>query len=105
MTAKGKYGALKSGAARRGVPLEISRKDFIDWFEKQEKKCVYCGRELLLDLTRTLVVERRNNNVGYAAGNIVLACFRCNLIKGKDISYECMVEIGKVLKKFRDLEE
>ena len=77
--------------------------DFIVWYNSQQKQCVYCGiteNDVYLwtdnfnPLVKKLSIDCMNNDVGYVIDNIVLACERCNVIKGNMFSHEQMLDIG-----------
>jgi hypothetical protein len=57
-----------------------------------QSKCVYCDRQ-------ATNVDRKNSNLGHFKENCVPCCGRCNMVKSNRVSYETMLEIGKVLKK------
>ena len=42
---RGIYDVMKQGAKRRGIAVDISRTEFIEWYNIQERKCCYCGRD------------------------------------------------------------
>lgn len=97
-SAKGIYQNLK----KRSSILIISRSDFIEWFDVQEKKCGYCevpekfatslGNS---SMYRRLNIDRKDNNKGYEKGNLLLSCATCNRIKSNIFSYSEMLEIAK----------
>lgn len=114
LTASGVYSALKGRTTfrRKNVnryssyhPLTISRGDFIDWYNTQERKCAYCDLdESELDKIKDvyndrksdrLTIDCKTNSRGYSKGNLVLACKRCNTMKSDILSYEEMREIGQ----------
>jgi len=85
-------------------PLIISKEDFIEWYEVQERVCVYCdiseGKLLLLDdainnTTNKLTIECMENSIGYIGGNLALACRRCNLVKSDLFTFDEMREIAQ----------
>jgi hypothetical protein len=89
----------------------MSIKDFKDWYDKQEKICIYCGikEENLKDdplqfgrRVGHLTLDRKNNNNGYMLENIVLSCYRCNTVKSNLFTYLEMIEIGKIISKKRE---
>lgn len=104
-TAIGKLNRLRQSAHHRGLEFNISKAEFKDWFIKQEPLCHYCSQELsppkgqhhkMTDIT----YDRRDNTKGYTIDNLVLACLRCNIIKGKWFTEKQMLEIAeKYLKK------
>lgn len=104
-TASGIYTTLKN---RGRKDFDLSKNDFVKWYEKQEKKCTYCM--FTLDEIRLLPypynrkngltklsIDRKDNNVGYTIENITLSCFTCNTIKNNFLSYEEMKKIGKTI--------
>jgi len=85
-------------------PVIIKKKEFIEWYNNEPKICAYCDipedQFILLkrkygSRTLRLTVDCKNNDVGYAKGNIVLACERCNFIKSNLFDFEIMREIGQ----------
>lgn len=115
-TVKGIYKTLSRNSVVRGLDVDITRDEFILWYESQDKICVYCGipEELIkaVPLFRVirahksrapracdrLTIDRRNNAMGYQKGNLVLACFRCNSTKSDFFSHEEMLKIGSVIR-------
>ncbi len=98
-----KYSCLRARAKRRGIDFCIHKNSFLYWFENQNRRCHYCKVETTMGVSgnrkRWLTIERVINTLPYALSNIVISCYRCNLIKSNDIGYEQMVKIGKVLAK------
>lgn len=80
-------------------PFKITREDFVEWYNKQPKQCVYCDIleediHLMADYYRSesrLTIDCMDNNAGYFIGNIVLACGRCNFLKSNLLSYDEMI--------------
>ena len=101
---EGIYAVIKSSARRRNLSCNINREEFILWYNNQEKLCHYCNKtekDALNDMNRKmkrLSIDRKDNSIGYQLDNIVLACYKCNMIKSNDISYEKMLNIGGILK-------
>jgi len=101
----GIYSASKGQwVLRHRKPFDMKRKDFVDWYNKQEKVCVYCGLpESILDkiddpfmnVSNRLTIDCKDNYVGYVIDNLVLACRRCNGLKNDFMTYEEMKEIGQ----------
>lgn len=84
--------------------LHITQREFIEWYNDQEKNCIYCGmseQELQTlpdefnNNSQRLTVDCKDSQKGYSLGNIVLACWRCNIIKGDLLSFDEMVYIGQ----------
>jgi len=104
--AKGIYNNLKGNATYRNIKFNIKKEDFINWYEKELKKCYYCNR-MLEDIRQDikegkenknrLSIDRKNNHKGYELDNIVLACRRCNIIKGDYFTEKEMLQLGKIL--------
>jgi hypothetical protein len=101
-SAKGIFSYLCRKSRAKGETVEISRKDFIEWYDSQEQKCFYCGRnlgEIQKDNTqmnktiRRFQIDRIDSSKGYVKGNIVLACPRCNMIKNNFFTKNEMLKI------------
>jgi len=81
----------------------ISKEEFLEWYQKQPKKCHYClikESELsrikqFRSKTKRLTIDRKDNAKPYTLDNIVLACHRCNTIKGGTFTEQEMLEIAK----------
>jgi hypothetical protein len=104
------YNVLKNNSYTRKKPVKvnITRKEFKEWYDSQEQKCHYCGRTLdevlkspdpLSKRIFRLTVDRRNSEKGYDKGNLVLACYRCNWVKSNFFTEQEMIEIGKIIHK------
>jgi len=102
-TTNGIYCSLKN---RNRKDFNLTKEDFINWYEIQEKKCSYCN--LTLEEIRKLPypynrknglvkysIDRKDNNIGYCINNITLCCFTCNTIKNNFLTYEEMLKIGR----------
>jgi hypothetical protein len=105
ISSSGIYHTLKGSAKARNIYFNISKEEFINWYDSQKKKCYYCERTLLQiqkDIyghNKRFTIDRRDNSRGYELDNIVLACYRCNDIKGCYFTEQEMLEIGKIIKK------
>jgi hypothetical protein len=53
LSPNGIYAHIKNSARRRKISVEISKNDFVIWYEAVDKKCHYCDRT---------VEEVRNDN-------------------------------------------
>lgn len=111
LTAKGIYTALKGRAVWRQKnnvlnpkPFKISKKEFVDWYNSQERRCAYCEipeeklyliRDDFDKRIRRLEVDCKNNELGYIKDNLVLACHPCNFFKSCLFSFDEMREIGQ----------
>jgi hypothetical protein len=102
-TPSGIYTSLKN---RKRHDFNLGKEEFIKWYDKQKKKCIYCGltieeiRKLPFPYNRKngknkYSIDRKDNTKGYFLDNIVLCCFTCNTIKNNFLSYEEMIKIGK----------
>lgn len=71
--------------------------------------CHYCGDSVAF-VARNINgkrairynLDRKDNSVGYCKFNLVVCCKRCNYTKGNRFTYEQFVEIGKVIRSFRE---
>jgi hypothetical protein len=101
-TARGIYAYLGTRHRNRII---ISKEDFCQWYDAQEKICFYCGiPESLIPqypkffngtVNYRFSIDRVDNRKGYELGNIVLSCRRCNSIKSDFFSGEEMKEIAQ----------
>lgn len=97
------HNGYRSGSKRK---MNISRKEFIEWYDNQPRVCHYCGlREEALhsdgdmynDKINRLTVDCMDNNLGYVKDNLILCCGRCNSIKSDFLSYDEMKYIGRYM--------
>jgi len=106
-TPSGIYTSLKN-RGRKDFSLE--KKEFIEWYDRQEKKCSYCG--LTIEEINKLPspfdrkngkmkfsIDRKDSNLGYEINNITLSCFTCNTIKNNFLSFDDMKKIGEIILK------
>ena len=91
-----KYRSIVSNAPRRRIDVNITCEDFCNWYSAQENTCSYCGRILIQGKRGNdgLTIDRIDNNIGYELGNILLCCWRCNVVKGWWFSHKEMTEIA-----------
>lgn len=108
-TGAGRYFRLRNDAKRRATKFSLGKEEFIDWFDRQDKKCYYCGVEVNMgswssrnQRRRLLTFDRKDNSKGYSLENIVICCWRCNGIKSDYISAGLMLEIGSLIAKEED---
>ena len=104
-TAAGVYTALKGlNKFRNRKAVNISKENFVEWYDSQERVCVYCDlREedliYIVDsfnsMTHKLTVDCIENDVAYSDGNLVLACRRCNTVKNDIFTFDEMRYIGQ----------
>ena len=100
LTPIGRYWRLRTNARMAGRDFNIKSADFIDWFESQDKICYYCKCAVLEnsnnrkhELTH-ITIDRKGNDRGYTLDNIVIACRKCNLVKGSWFTEIQMLEIA-----------
>ena len=101
-TGLGRYSLTKSSAKCRNIKFNITREDFINWFEKQKLVCCYCNKDLryisdIKNKLNSLSIDRIDNELGYEITNICICCNACNLIKGNRFSYKEMRRIGELI--------
>lgn len=111
-TLPGKFEILRARARRRGVVLGFSAGEFETWHKQTPDICHYCHRSgeryraiagalvsylgdsrVVSQLAKKirkmpaianygLTLDRIRNDLGYSPGNLVKACWFCNLVKG-----------------------
>lgn len=97
-----KFNHLHTNAKKRGIYIKLDKEKFLRWFNSQSKNCFYCGIaeediKILYKIPRhsKLHIDRANNSLGYVIDNIVLACIRCNIMKGDILTKNEMLEIAQ----------
>lgn len=76
--------------------LQISKDDFVAWYERQDDRCAYCGLTFA-DLKRLQIkrgggyciswdIDRIDSRLPYQEGNLALSCFVCNMAKGDQLT-------------------
>ena len=93
-SASGAYSTLKKGAARRGkASLDITRDEFVRWLEESPQVCYYCKRPVKRGIGMSKrTIDRKDCKKGYCLSNIVIACSRCNMMKGNWLTAEQMLD-------------
>ena len=103
---RGIFSSVKGGAKRRGIVVAFTIDEFEKWWNKQPQVCYYCKRsfELIKSLddsvnnrAKRLTIDRIDNQQAYSFGNIRLACYRCNQIKGDYFTEAEMLKIGEII--------
>lgn len=101
---KGRQKYYKTHQPTKHKPFNITRKDFIMWYNSQTKECHYCrvseeNANILLDSqlqhNERLTIDCKDNSKGYVLDNIVFACGRCNFNKGDFFTHEEWIEIAQ----------
>lgn len=98
-TPKGIFHALQQNSRKRGRIFNLSRIEFILWYESREKICLYCSKPQEKD--KRLEIDRMDNSIGYVLSNMTLACSDCNEVKGSTLTCDEMKIIGKLVMKKR----
>jgi len=103
-TPAGIYQNIKGRSNFYGRRFNMTKDEFINWYENEPKNCVYCDvPEWVLpslgdsnNQKRTkLNIDRVINEVGYQIDNLVLSCTRCNYIKSDFFTFDEMREIAQ----------
>lgn len=95
LTSKYRWQSSKSRCLRTDQIWDISFEDFEVLIKN---RCHYCDGEL----NKTgCGLDRKNNNLGYIAGNVVPCCKECNAVKNSFFTYEDMMLLSPVLKQIR----
>lgn len=97
-TAKGRYHKLLRTAKRDGTDLTLTVDDVTKLYN--QNTCYYCNRGVTIGFGHKhkltdRTVDRRDNAKGYIVDNVVIACRRCNLMKGNWFTAEQTLEIAK----------
>ncbi|MBA7688408.1 hypothetical protein ES703_96888 [subsurface metagenome] len=97
---RGRYHRLRDAASSQRIPFAITANDFIKWWVAQKPICFYCGQTLTNSIYRKhrlsdMTIDRKEPAKGYILSNMVLACRRCNLMKGDWLTVEQTLEIAQ----------
>ena len=107
------FNDLKYHSPRRKIPQEflLIEQEFINWYNSQEKKCIYCGRtqeeieknprKQANGIERRLSIDRKDNNKGYEINNISLSCYKCNQEKSYNFTQWEFFSIKQKLEIFK----
>jgi hypothetical protein len=68
----------------KGLEFDL---ELYDFGELMSKPCDYCGGH-------TTGLDRKDNTKGYTLSNVTPACRRCNSMKGANVDYLEMKELG-----------
>lgn len=103
-TASGVYSRILARTKHwKYKPVKITREEFTLWYDAQPRKCVYCDiPEEKISLlggfygrrSSRLCIDCIDNECGYITNNLVLCCYRCNMIKSDVFSFNEMMKIG-----------
>lgn len=96
-TPEGIYQQLRTNSKIRGIDFNIGKDEFVEWFSIQPNKCYYCKQEFNGRRGNdfgALTFDRKDTKLGYSLDNLVLACRKCNTIKGYWFTDSNMVEIA-----------
>ncbi len=81
----GKYwSTVFGGAKRRGLEFNITKEYVWDLYESQGRKCKLSGVDILFNLDpslKTASIDRIDNTIGYAVGNIQIVHKDINIMK------------------------
>tara|TARA_B100000767_G_C19721715_1_gene517562 strand:+ start:191 stop:955 length:765 start_codon:yes stop_codon:yes gene_type:complete len=108
-TAKGMYQNMKKASkVRKKIKFSMDYKTFANWYNKQQKKCIYCDISLdkFLEIKEylpvktpknyyKLTIDRKDSNIDYEIDNICIACGFCNYIKGYIFNFQEFKIISK----------
>ena len=101
---KSRTNYYKRNGSRFCKPLNVTRGEFISWYNDEPKVCAYCDipeEKLYLlqeDFDRRvtrLEIDCMNNEVGYTLNNMALACHLCNFIKINILTFDEMREFSQ----------
>src|SRR5437867_3443139 len=91
-----KLARLRLSAKQRGLEVTLTRTDYEALLARNS--CTYCGAA---PPESGHGVDRKDARRAYTPDNVVLACDACNRIKADIFSFEQMLEIGGLLRRWR----
>jgi hypothetical protein len=93
-TISGKYGEYKDSAKRRNMTFDLTRNEFITFWQKP---CHYCDAPI-----NTIGIDRKYNNIGYTLDNCLSCCITCNRGKRESTYEEYIEHCKRMAKKWAD---
>jgi len=99
------YKRLLYQANFRGIPAHLSYEDFVRFTKVVE--CCYCDGDIHWNpfnqnkSGRGSNLDRKDSDLGYEMGNLVVCCKVCNRIKNDVLSHPEMVSLGAHLRTIR----
>jgi len=91
-----KLARLRLAAKQRGLEVSLTRPDYEALLAGGI--CAYCGGP---PPNSGHGIDRKDPTQGYTQRNVVIACDACNRIKSDVFSFEQMLEIGQILRRWR----
>jgi len=86
--------SLQAGAVRRGLAYELTREQFMTFWQKP---CTYCG-----DAIPTVGLDRVENDKGYTLDNLVSCCAVCNSMKSSMTMAQFLARCGRIAARTSD---
>lgn len=98
-TITGRYHRLLYLTKTKGIAFGFTKDSFRQWFEAQPSTCYYCKQTLTHSKNRNHLLsdatfDRKDSSKGYEPSNVVIACRRCNMIKGDWFTESQMLDIA-----------
>ncbi len=87
--------------------IDLSYENFLEFTKTNE--CVYCGEKVTWakfypqKFGQNYNLDRKDNSLGYTKGNCAVCCWSCNDIKSDRFTYEQMLQIGALIKSWKNL--
>lgn len=81
--------SYKNQDLKRNREFNLDRKFLLEIIQKE---CVYCSSK------NKIGVDRMDNNIGHLKSNCVPCCYRCNITRSDNFSFEEMKIIGRTIK-------
>ena len=100
------FDRFRKNAKKRHVDFTLSIDDLKQQFAKQNGRCVYSGKQIVMPLNFTRIydknvasIDRIDSKVGYVSGNIQLTTKKINMMK-QGMSHEEFVDTCRVVAKY-----
>ncbi len=88
------YSTYKSNAKKRNIPMDMTLKDFNEYWKKS---CTYCGSEI-----NSIGIDRVDSSMGYIKGNMVSCCSTCNEMKMARTKDDWVSHMKKIINHLED---
>jgi hypothetical protein len=98
--------SIKRGAKRRDIEFHITLEYLQELLDKQEKRCVYTGRTLIMELgshnetSNTASLDRIDSSKGYIEGNVQWVHKDINFMK-MNLLEETFIQLAKEVSEYK----
>jgi hypothetical protein len=90
-----KWNSIKNNAKKRGLDFLITKEFIWGLYNKQNRKCYFTGIDIDY-IKGTASIDRKDNNIGYLEGNVIMVHKDVNLMRNK-FSIKYFIQICELI--------